>query len=237
MSDNENTCETPEESQAKLLHYSSDLLAKLINEEYKNILIAERTNLPRARAIGEKLTVLKGRADHGEWKTELAQRCPQISYVTATRYMRVYRLWLRIEEAAARKGIATIHLTIDGALELVAKPKTTAAAQTTSSDEAATTNTGSGEAENTDSGDDDGEADSATESDADAGEDWHRQEDAEIAKEYLQTLAVDDLITMLREVRDDDLLELTTRLAQSLEMTLMSLAKSEALMEALAPAE
>jgi hypothetical protein len=102
---------------------SSDYLAKLINDEYEVVLVSERANLPRAKAIGEKLEVLRARTKHGEWQTKLREWCPRISYETATRYIRVYRRWPDIEQAAAVKSVKTTDLTIDDALRLLAKPK------------------------------------------------------------------------------------------------------------------
>jgi len=103
-------------------------LAKLINDEYEVILGSERTNYPRALSIGEKLAHLRRGADRSEWKTKLETLCPQVSYETATKYIRVWRFQRDIEVAAERENVATTFLTIELALSLIAtkrkaKPK------------------------------------------------------------------------------------------------------------------
>ena len=98
-------------------------LAKLINDEYAVILGNERTNYPRAISVGGKLVALRRGVDHGEWITKLKTHCKQISYETATKYIRLWKKQLLIEKAAAAKPVATTDLTIELALSLIAKPK------------------------------------------------------------------------------------------------------------------
>jgi hypothetical protein len=62
-------------------------LAKIINTDYGMILSSERINLPRAKAVGEKLTWLQAKAPP---QSKLAVWCPKLSYETANKYMRVY---------------------------------------------------------------------------------------------------------------------------------------------------
>jgi len=70
----------------------TDVLVKAINDEYSQILASERNNLQKALAIGEKLVALRPRIapKHGKWQVKLAEHCPQISYETATLYIRLY---------------------------------------------------------------------------------------------------------------------------------------------------
>lgn len=105
-----------------ILDLSTDDLTKLINEEYSTVLVTDRANLPRAKAIGEKLEVLRGRVKHGEWQTKLREWCPKISYETATRYIKLCKKWPDIEKAAGVKSVRTTDLTIDHALKLLANP-------------------------------------------------------------------------------------------------------------------
>jgi hypothetical protein len=116
-----------------ILDLSTDELTKLINDEYSMVLASERNTLPRAKTIGEKLEVLRGRTTHGEWQTKLKGWCPKLSYETATRYIKLNKRWPDIEKAAAAKSVKTTDLTIDAALKLLAKPKTDKASGTNSS--------------------------------------------------------------------------------------------------------
>jgi len=72
------------------LDLSAAELAKLINDEYASILANERTNYPRALSVGEKLVSLRGGVEHGEWQDKLKKLCPDVSYETATKYMRLW---------------------------------------------------------------------------------------------------------------------------------------------------
>src|SRR6516225_10423513 len=110
----------------EVIHLSTDALVKAINDEYTAILANERTNLPKALAVGEKLIALRQRVNpkHGEWQDKLEEWCPTLSYETATKYIRLYEKWPDIEKAAAAKNVATTDLTIEAALSLIAKKRT-----------------------------------------------------------------------------------------------------------------
>ena len=58
-----------------VIHLSTDELVKAINDEYGVILVSERNKLPKALAIGEKLTALRPRIapKHGEWKAKFKE--------------------------------------------------------------------------------------------------------------------------------------------------------------------
>ena len=84
-----------------LIDLSTAELAKLINDEYAVILANERTNLPKAMSVGEKLKVLQGKAKHGEWQTKLKAHCPKVSYETATLYIRLWDKRDKLKELAA----------------------------------------------------------------------------------------------------------------------------------------
>jgi len=105
---------------------STTELAKQINDEYSVILEAERTNLQKAMAIGEKLIALRRRIapEHGDWQAKLKLYCPQISYETATRYIRLSDKREELDKAAAAKSVATTDLTIEEARKLLSKPTT-----------------------------------------------------------------------------------------------------------------
>src|SRR5262249_33686889 len=104
---------------------STNELAKQINAEYALILDAERTNLQKALAVGEKLIALRQRVapKHGDWQAKLEKYCPTLSYETATKYIRLCDKWDDIAKAARAKCVATTDLTIEAALKLIAKPK------------------------------------------------------------------------------------------------------------------
>jgi len=189
-------------------------LAKLINDEYAVILGNERTNYPRAISIGEKLFHLRREANHGEWRIKLEKFCPDVSYETATKYIRVWKFQARIEAAAAAKSVATTDLTIELALSLIAKPKQKST-------------------DNTDSPDDDGkptveamEARQAANAEAEAAELEDVDIDGDRRERVDRTFDV-----LMRTYPQDELLDLTERLAKHLGMTLMPLSTMEALAE------
>ena len=106
-----------------LIDLSTAELAKLINDEYAVILANERTNLPKAMSVGEKLKVLQGKAKHGEWQTKLKAHCPKVSYETATLYIRLWDKRDKLKELAAAKSVTVTDLTIQEARKLLATPK------------------------------------------------------------------------------------------------------------------
>jgi|SRR6516165_2835344 hypothetical protein len=107
----------------ELIDLATDALAKLINDEYAVILNAERANLPKAQAIGEKLKVLQSKAKHGEWRDKLTTCCPKVSYETATLYIRLWDKREKLAELAAAKSVTVTDLTIQEARKLLATPK------------------------------------------------------------------------------------------------------------------
>jgi DUF3102 family protein len=164
-------------AQAERMDYgelSAAELAKLINDEYGLVLASERSNLQRARAIGEKLEALRVGTPHGEWQKKLKKWCPKISYETANRYIKLYEKWPAIEKAAAVKNVVTTDLTLDAALKLLSKSKADP---------------------NKDKDDEGRKSVSAT---LGAVEPPLSDEDEEAA--WLRNLAVDELIILLREV-------------------------------------
>jgi hypothetical protein len=182
---------------------STTELAKLINDEYGVILANERTNLTKALAVGEKLIALRQRVapKHGNWQDKLRAWCPRISYETATKYIRVCDKWPDIVKAAKAKGVVTTDLTIEAALKLIAKPKL-----------------------------DSGNKSNSAVRGAVAEPSPNRSEAPDVALEGFANDEVFHTLWNVYENRHDDLLELTTRLARSLGMTLMRLEQSEALM-------
>jgi len=104
-----------------VIHLSTDELVKAINDEYGVILVSERNKLPKALAIGEKLTALRPRIapKHGEWKAKFKELRLKMSYETATIYIRLYE---RQAEWRAKHADPT-SLTIEEVLRLLAKPK------------------------------------------------------------------------------------------------------------------
>ena len=194
-------------------------LAKLINDQYAVILGNERANYPRALSIGEKLVALRRGegVEHGEWQTKLKTLCPNISYETATKYIRCWQKQPQILKAAAAKSVATTDLTIELALSLIAKPKQ----KTTDTGDTGnvTENTGDGkptveamearQAANA-------EAEAATLNDVDI--DAARLERVDEAFEWL-----------MRIYPQDELLDLTERLAKHLGLRLEPISKMEAL--------
>jgi hypothetical protein len=101
----------------------SELVA-LIKTEYAAITEADRSNLQRALKVGEMLVDLKPRvAKHGEWQLWLRNHCPKISIETANLYMRFANNLEKLEQAAAAKSVTLTDLTITQARELLAKPK------------------------------------------------------------------------------------------------------------------
>ena len=86
---------------------SSADLAKQINDDYSVILGSERANLPRALAIAPKLHALRVRA-WGQWKTKFPSYGLQMSYETASVYLRIWEHWVEIRRLAVKKGVAEI---------------------------------------------------------------------------------------------------------------------------------
>lgn len=205
---------------------SSADLAKQINDDYSVILGSERANLPRALAIAPKLHALRIRTWR-QWKTKFPSYDLQMSYETASVYLRIWENWTEIRALAVKKGVEPTLLTIDAARELWAKRKET------NNDADADDNTDT--EDNTDAEDGDGQKYNDLEEDDDLEEDYDSSRttvDEEAAIEWLRALAPDELIGWLRTVQDDDWLsELTQRLATHLGMTLMPMANLKTLLD------
>jgi len=202
---------------------STDELAKQINAEYSVILNSDRANYPRALSIGGKLFAINVRTEHGEWQTKLSALCPDISYETATKYIRVYRYQHQIAAAAAAKSVATTDLTIELALSLIAKKRTTT--ENTDDEEAGGDGKPTVEAM---------EARQAANAEAEAAE--LADDEIDIDAERLQR--VDKTFDVLmRTYPLDELLDLTERLAKHLGMTLVPLDTIAALEEAITGVE
>jgi hypothetical protein len=202
---------------------SADDLAKQINDEYAVILSSEKANLPRALAIGEKLMHLKVRIPSDEWKDKLEGYCPNISYETATLYIRLFQNQEAWRAAAVAQNVEPTSLTIDAARRLLTK-KRSAPAQTD-------------DAETDDGAEDDGkptaeamEAKQARNAEAEAAELEDVDIDAERQGRVDRTFDV-----LMRTYPQDELLDLTSRLAKHLGMALVPEDKWSALEEMLTP--
>jgi len=194
---------------------STKELVKAITDEYAVILGNERTNLPKALAVGEKLIALRQRVapNHGDWQAKLEECCPTISYETAAKYIRLCDKWADIAKAAKVKGVATTDLTIDAALKLIAKSKQD---KGNSGNKSKKSNKG-------------GVVEPGNEP----------PPPLQAPDAALDGLALDEVLHTLWNVyenRQDDLLELTKKLAAGLGMALMPLAQTEALMKELGEA-
>ena len=77
-----------------------------------------RAYIEHARAAGDKLSLAKAHVAHGQWLPWLAANCPKVSIRRSQEYMRVAREW----PALQAKYADSAHLTIDGALALLAAP-------------------------------------------------------------------------------------------------------------------
>ena len=193
-----------------VIHLSTDALVKAINDEYALILVSERNNLQKALAMGEKLVALRPRIapKHGDWQTELAKHCQDLSYETANLYMRFWNNQDKLKDYAASKNVTVTDMTIQEARTALAKPKS-------DSDKGKPRNVVNGAA--TEPGN---EPNTVTLP----------------PDEQVKCLELDygDMFEALKRKYDrDDLLELTKRLAADLGMVLMPLAQSQELMEAL----
>jgi type IV secretory pathway VirB10-like protein len=178
---------------ADYTHLSTTDLAKAINDEYSVILGNERANLQKALAVGEKLKALRPRVTnkHGEWQAKLKVHCPTISYETATLYVRLWDKREDLETKATERGVTVTDLTIQEARKLLAKPK-----QTKPTPPAPTPNPSAVKA---------------------AIEPANERSDEDVAKDWLKVLAADELVAVLKQVRDTEYLrELSEALSKVL---------------------
>ena len=129
-------------------------------------------------------------------------------------YLRIWEHWPEIKNLAAKKSVDPTLLTIDGARELWARRK-----DTDNEEEAETDDSPEEEEDNSDNGDG-----------------VVRRPASWAADHVLEELELEagEMFEVLKQVYDRDyLLDLTERLAKHLGMTLMPLAQSQALMEAI----
>jgi hypothetical protein len=97
---------------------SLDALAANINANHNAAECTARTALDYARAAGDELLLAKAQVEHGQWLPWLAANCPRVATRTAQAYMKLAREW----ETLALKNADSAHLTLDGALKLLAAP-------------------------------------------------------------------------------------------------------------------
>lgn len=93
-------------------------LAAEINAEHEAADGHARKAIEHARAAGDKLLLAKAGVAHGQWLPWMAANCPKVSIRRAQEYMRVAREWPALQAKYAESA----HLTIDGALALLAAP-------------------------------------------------------------------------------------------------------------------
>jgi hypothetical protein len=179
-------------------------IAKLIDDEYAVILASEKANLPRARAIGEKLSILRVRFDYGKWQDHFESLDLTISYETATLYMRLYANWSEIVKLCKTKNVEPTDLTIDAARQLLTKPRTKTSTTTSTS---GTTTSGS-------------QGTTSTNNDDPEPDDEEKPPD-QVVKDL--ELDAGDMWEVLKVAYDrDGLLVIAQRLAAHLGMTLVA---------------
>lgn len=72
---------------------SLDKLAELINRGHEEIFLHVRRTALEVAQVGSWLTAVKGKCIHGSWLPWLAEKCPEISQQTVSKYMRLYIKW------------------------------------------------------------------------------------------------------------------------------------------------
>lgn len=92
-----------------------ELLVARINVAHAEATAYAGKAIERALEAGDLLIQAKGRVAHGDWQSWLRQHCPNISPRTVQNYMRIAR------ELPAEKR-TDAHLTVNGALKLLAGP-------------------------------------------------------------------------------------------------------------------
>lgn len=91
-------------------------LALAINEEHALAEQYASMAIHRANRAGELLNIAKAQVPHGRWIPWLTENCPKVSTRRAQEYMRLAREWPALQAKCADSA----HLTIDGALKLLA---------------------------------------------------------------------------------------------------------------------
>jgi hypothetical protein len=94
-------------------------IATAINREHQAAIGAARSALQHARRAGELLIEAKAGVEHGAWLPWLSEHCPNIGVRQAQKYMRLAEGWPAIEANTNPDS----HLTIDGAVRLLAEPR------------------------------------------------------------------------------------------------------------------
>jgi len=95
-------------------------LANRINEHHRQAEAAIRSGLEHALEAGRLLVEAKTKCPHGGWGDWVESNC-EFSQRTAQAYIRVAKRWPEIEA----KAQSSADLTIDGALQLLADPRST----------------------------------------------------------------------------------------------------------------
>jgi hypothetical protein len=155
--------------------------ARIINTEHKAVVEATQAKLQHAITAGETLKACKDSMAHGAWANWLKANCPEISERTASVYMRLAKNSDKVEQAAGENSSGAADLSIRAMLKLLAKQKTEEQKAKAKPKPKTTTKA--------------------------AVEPPDADDDEEIGKEWLRALAVDDLITWLKEVHDADYLK------------------------------
>jgi hypothetical protein len=169
---------------------STTELAKQINDEYGVILEAERTNLQRYLALGEKLIALRPRIapKHGEWQSKLKVHCPKLSYETANLCIRFVENLDKLEAYAASKNVKVTDLGIDEARKALAKPKSNDSAKGNAS-----------------------KVSKAVKAAVEPAIEPASTKEEDLAKEWMRPLEFDELAVVLREMFDADYLSKLAR--------------------------
>ena len=177
-------------------------LATRIRAGHSAVIEAKKNIVRKAIEVGGWLKQAKDSPEmkHGQWLPWLKANCPEISERTAQRYMELADNKEPLEEALKLKSAAMADLTLAGAVELLKSPELEAITPllAKSKQPKTTTNT------------------TPTNPQA-AVEPPDSPSDEDVGKEWLEALAVDDLITWLKELHDDEYLrELSAALTKVL---------------------
>jgi Protein of unknown function (DUF3102) len=167
--------------------------ARIINTEHKAVVEATQAKLQHAITAGATLKACKESMAHGNWANWLKDNCPEISERTASVYMRLAKNSDKVEKAAEENGSSAADLSMRAMLKLLRKPKTDEQKATATPKPKTTTNPRA------------------------AVEPSDTKRDEDVGKDWLKELAADELVTVLREFRDDDYLrQLSVALAKAL---------------------
>jgi hypothetical protein len=95
-------------------------MAASINAAHRAALAAVRSGIEHAHRAGALLLRAKKECGHGEWIPWLEEHCAGLGVRQAQRYMRLAANWKKLP---ASKESEPSHLTIDGALAMLADPR------------------------------------------------------------------------------------------------------------------